>query len=355
MELLKFLLYPFALIYGLVTLIRNKLFDWGVLKSESFNLPVISVGNLSVGGTGKTPHVEYLIRLLKDDFRLAALSRGYKRNTSGFVEATIRSSTRDVGDEAVQKKQKFPDIVVAVDEKRTRGIRNIITQHPETQVVILDDAFQHRYVNPGLNILLTDFYHLYSDDHPLPMGSLREFRKGAARADIIVVTKTHPTLSPITERRIAKTLKPRPHQKLYFSYLKFGSLKPAPGLPEKLHPPKKINSILVFAGIANMYHLIEQVKKMANTVEVIRFKDHHRYSDSDLSRIRESYANIFTKNKIIVTTEKDAMRLFFPEVPGMLKDLPVFYLPVEVEFHKNFKAGFNHQILTYVRTNSPNG
>lgn len=355
MGIFKFLLYPLALIYGLITWIRNKLYDWGVLKSHRFGFPVISVGNLSVGGTGKTPHVEYLIRLLKDDFKVASISRGYRRKTKGYLETGLSSTSEEVGDESVQKKQKFPDVVIAVDEKRVKGIKRMMNDHPDTDVIILDDAFQHRQVRPGLNILLTDFHRLYCEDYPLPMGKLREFRKGAARADVIVVTKTYSVLSPLTRRRITRLINPRDHQKLYFSYIKFGALTPVPGMKSKLHPPEKINAVLLFAGIANMYHLIEHTKKMATTVEVMRFKDHHVYSEADMAKIREAFDNIFAKNKIIITTEKDAMRLFFPECPEIFKGLPVFYIPIEVVFHKEFRGEFNHQILAYVQANSGNG
>lgn len=354
MKILRFILYPFALLYGLIVCVRNKLFDWGIMKSKSFDFPVISVGNLSVGGTGKTPHVEYLINLLKKDFKVATLSRGYKRNTKGYLEAEITSVANDIGDESVQKKQKFPKVLVSVDENRPHGIKKLIGDHPETDVVILDDAFQHRSVKPGLNILLTDFHKLYPENFLLPMGTLREFRKGARRADIIIITKTLPTLSPITVRRITGLIKPQEHQKLYFSFIKHGRLTPVPGTKTPSEIPHKVNTILVFAGIANMYPLDDHVGKMANHLEKLRFKDHHKYTTKDLSKIREAFENIFTKDKIIVTTEKDAMRLFFPKIPDILKDLPIFYIPIEIKIHKNFRTEFNDQIVNYVRKNSGN-
>jgi tetraacyldisaccharide 4'-kinase len=349
-----FLLYPLALLYGLIVLLRNKLYDWGVLRSKCFDFPVISVGNLSIGGTGKTPHVEYLITLLKNDFNVATLSRGYKRNTKGYVEAKITSATDEIGDEAVQKKQKFTEVVVAVDESRVHGIRKLKSNHPKIDAIILDDAFQHRSVKPGLNILLTDFHKLYPEDYPLPMGSLREFKKGAGRADIIVVTKTPTTLSPITVRRIAGLIKPRENQNLCFSYIKYGQLTPAPGLINPPELPNRVSTILVFAGIANMYPLVDHLGKMADNLETLRFKDHHKYTTRDLSKIMETFENIFTKNKIIVTTEKDAMRLFFPNMPNILKDLPIFYIPIEIKIHRNFRKEFNDQIINYVTENSGN-
>jgi len=353
-RLFSFLLYPFALLYGLVTLIRNKLYDWRVLKSTGFDFPVISVGNLSVGGTGKTPHVEYLIKLLMGDYKVATLSRGYKRNTKGYIEAGMGSATSEVGDEAVQKKQKFTEVVVAVDEKRVRGIERLLADHPQTEAIILDDAFQHRSIKPELNILLTDFHKLYPEDYPMPMGSLREFRIGARRADMIVITKTLTTLSPITARRIASLIKPRDHQKLYFSYIKYGQITPIPGLKNLPDLAKAINNILVFAGIANMYPLVDHLKKMANQVEVLRFGDHHKYTGSDLAKIKETFDGMFTKNKIIITTEKDAMRLFFPKIPEILKGLPIFYIPIEIKIHRDYRTEFNDQIINYVKENTGN-
>jgi len=353
-KILSFILYPFALLYGLIVCVRNKLFDWGIMKSQSFDFPVISVGNLSVGGTGKTPHVEYLIKLLKDDFKVATLSRGYKRNTKGYLEAGITSISDDVGDESVQKKQKFREVIVSVDENRVHGIKKIVGDHPETEVVILDDAFQHRSVKPGLNILLTDFHKLYPENYPLPMGTLREFRSGAKRADIIVITKTFPTLSPITVRRITKLIKPCEHQGLYFSFIKHGKLTPVPGIEAASELPHKINTILVFTGIANMYPLDEHLGKMTNHMEKLHFKDHHKYTTRDLSRIRDTFENIFTRDKIIVTTEKDAMRLFLPKIPDILKGLPIYYVPIEIKIHKDFRIAFNDQIVNYVRENPGN-
>jgi len=349
-----FLLYPFALLYGLIALLRNKFYDWGVIKSTKFALPVISVGNLSVGGTGKTPHVEYLIKLLKKDYTVATLSRGYKRNSKGYFEAGMDSTAGEVGDEAVQKKQKFPEVAVVVNEKRVRGIKKLLADHPQTEVIILDDAFQHRSVKPGLNILLSDFHKLYPEDYPLPMGTLREFRSGAKRADMIVITKCPNTLSPITARRITSLIKPRDHQKLYFSFIKYGQISPVPGLKNVPDLARSVNNVLVFAGIANMYPLVDHVRQMANQVEVLRFSDHHKYSTQDLSKIKEAFDNIFARNKIIITTEKDAMRLFFPNIPDILKNLPIFYIPIEIKIHKEYRAEFKDQIKNYVKENSGN-
>nr|NQU89310.1 tetraacyldisaccharide 4'-kinase [Bacteroidota bacterium] len=353
MKLLSFLLFPFALIYGIITLIRNKFFDWGILKSTAFNFPIISVGNLTVGGTGKTPQIEYLVRLLKNEFNVATLSRGYGRKTSGFVLATDKSTAIEIGDEPVQFKQKFKNLIVAVDENRVEGVIKLKQRYPSLDAVLLDDAYQHRYIKPGLSILLTDFHRLYADDYLLPMGKLREIKRGARRADIIIVTKTGSMLSPITARRINGLLRPRPDQKLYFSYIGYGPITPIPGAKCQ-GVPKKVNSILLFAGIANIYPIVDHISQLTNHLEVLNFGDHHNYSSKDMQKIRKKYDDIFTKNKIIVTTEKDVMRLFMPKTPSLLTNLPVYYIPIKVKIHKTYKKEFNDQVINYVRENTAN-
>lgn len=221
-------LYPLAWLYGLVAWIRNKCFDWGLLRSRSFHAPVIGVGNLAVGGTGKTPHTEYLIRLLQDSYRVAVLSRGYKRKTKSFVLADANSTAATIGDEPYQMKQKYPETVVAVDGKRSRGIGRLLSlREPFVDVVLLDDAFQHRYVKPGLNILLTDYHRLFCDDTLLPAGRLRESMAGKDRAQIVVVTKCPADMKPIEYNIIAKRMALFPYQWLYFSTLRYGNLQPA--------------------------------------------------------------------------------------------------------------------------------
>lgn len=341
------------MIYGIITFIRNKCYDWGIFKSTGFDLPVISVGNLSMGGTGKTPHVEYLINLLNEDFKIAILSRGYKRKTKGFLLADKQSTSLDIGDEPLQIVRKFSKTNVAVDESRVHGINEIIKRIPETEAIILDDAFQHRAVKPGLSILLTDFQNLYPEDYTFPVGTLREFRLGAKRADIIMVTKTDKTLSPITVRRITGLIKPREHQKLYFSYIRYGKLTPLPGMTTPL-PEGNINTVLLVAGIANVYPLQEHVLQMTTNLETLKFDDHHRYTPKDYQKIRENFENIFSKNKIIITTEKDAMRMAIPEMPELLSDLPIYYIPIEIKIHKEFRKDFNDQLKQYVRENKRN-
>jgi len=346
-----FLLYPFALIYGFVMWLRNTCYKLGIFKSRHFDVPVISVGNLSMGGTGKTPHIESLISLLEREFKIAVISRGYKRKTTGFRMADKNSESRDIGDEPLQIKQKYNKVVVAVDANRCRGIETVMQKKPKTDLILLDDAFQHRAVKPGLSILLTDFHKLYAEDYPLPVGTLREFRRGAHRADIIVVTKTAKVLSPITVRRIAGLIKAKAHQKLYFSYISYGDLVPLPGLDIAL-PKGKTSSALLFSGIANMYPLVEHVIKITNHLDQLKFNDHHRYSKSDYQKIRKTFENIFTQNKIIITTEKDAMRIAIPQIPEELRGLPIYYIPIQTKIHKEFRTDFNNQIKQYVRENT---
>lgn len=353
MSVFRLLFYPIGLLYGLIALIRNKLYDWGLYKVTSFDFPVISVGNLSTGGTGKTPHVEYLIRLLSSDYKVATLSRGYKRKTKGFVIADSNSTSGDIGDEAVQICRKFNNVIVAVDEDRVHGIEEIKKQFPETDVVLLDDAFQHRSVKPGLSVLLTDYHRLYPENHILPVGNLREFKCGATRADNIIITKTPKPLSPITVRRIAGLVKPQPHQKLMFSYISSGSLLPVPG-SDNAQIPEKISSALLFAGIENIYPLLDHLSKFISRLEHIHFSDHHSYTEKDLNSIRQRFDDLFAKEKIIITTEKDVARLAYPNLPAQLKGLPIFYLPIEIKIHPEYRKDFNDQIRNYVRENTGN-
>ena len=334
--------------------VRNFLFNCKILRVKSFNIPVISVGNLSFGGTGKTPHIEYLIRLLKDKYTVAALSRGYGRKTKGFILASKKSTPCKIGDESLQYKTKFKDsIEVAVDGKRRRGIKNLINKFPKLNAILLDDAFQHRWVKPGLSILLTDFHKLYSNDFPPPSGTLREFRSGAKRADIIIVTKTTSALSPITRRRLTKIIKPKEHQTLYFSYIKYGVLQSLQN-EDTIPKSKKFSTILLFSGIANSYPIQDKLRKKCNELIVMDFKDHHKYSIKDLTKIKKKFEDIYTKNKIIITTEKDAMRLTKPELIKFAKDLPIYYLPIEVKLHKDDAKEFDKQIIDYVRKNKRN-
>lgn len=349
MGLIKIILFPFACLYGLATSLRNLLFDWHILPSKSYEIPVIAIGNLIVGGTGKTPHTEHLVSLLRNNYRVAILSRGYRRKTRGFIMASPESSPRDIGDEPRQYVNKFQDVTVAVDENRNHGIRHILSSKPDTQVILLDDAFQHRYVRPGKSILLTDYHHLYVNDYLLPTGKLRESSRGARRADYIIVTKTPKIFSPITRRQIVNELKPRPGQMVFYTYLTYD--KPVAIRRSMANGPasEKYNYILMFSGVANSYPLQEYLRGLCNELIVIDFNDHHNYTASDFEKLLKEYQSIISKDKVIFTTEKDAARIDAEEFSGYLENLPVYYIPVRVRFHDCDEVKFDKLILDYVQ------
>lgn len=355
MIILKLLLLPVGILYGFIGWLRNKAFDWGVLPSEKFPVPVISVGNLNMGGTGKTPHVEYIIRLLKDKYRVATLSRGYRRKTKGFILAGNEASAEAIGDEPMQYWRKFPGISVAVCENRREGIKRLLEEQPDTEVIVLDDAFQHRYVIPGLSILLTDYHKPFVADHIFPIGKLRELRMGYKRADILVVTKTPKIFSPITRRSMTEEIKPAPHQKLCFSYLNYAT--PMPLDPMNLiHCKQSYNEVLMVTGIANPDPLEIHLKEIGffNELHTLIYPDHHLFTEKDIRHISETFHNIVTKNKVMITTEKDAMRLRDPALANLLEDIPAYYLPIQVELHKPDKSTFDQLVIDYVRKNKRN-
>ncbi len=349
-RILQVILFPFSLCYGFAIQIRNWLFDLHILPSKTFAKPVISVGNLTYGGTGKTPHIEYLIRLLGQTKPIATLSRGYGRKSCGFIVASDHSGVKDIGDEPLQYYKKFGAIIVAVDEKRKRGIQLLFQKYPELDAILLDDAFQHRYVTPGLSILLTDYHRIYPDDFLLPSGTLREFRWGARRADIIIVTKTPKVFSPITRRRILTDLQPGSHQRVYFSYISYRE-PVALFDPENQLFPAKISNILLFTGIANDYPLREHLSRLCRELIVIKYADHHQYSLQDIADLTKKFDDLPTRKKVLVTTEKDAMRLKTPELSTNLEKLPLFYVPMEIDFHGTDKEKFDIEILNYVDKN----
>jgi tetraacyldisaccharide 4'-kinase len=299
-----------------------------------------------MGGTGKTPHVEYLIRLLKGHKRVAVLSRGYKRKTRGFLEATPESSYLDIGDEPMQYVAKYPDITVAVCEKREKGITQLLAKQDPPEVIILDDAFQHRYVKPSFNILLTDYFNLYVDDFIFPSGKLREFRCGVKRADIVVVTKTDPIL-PSIEREFIKN-KLRIKQKIYFSYIKY--LKPISIHDPEITLPDRVTTIFMIAGIANPYPLEKYLNDYCIDLQSFIFPDHHCYTKKNIQTIIKEFNSHLSKTKFIVTTEKDAQRLKIEPFRSLLAELPVYYIPIQVAFHKDEERSFDE----IVKFNSSN-
>jgi len=337
-----------------VTSLRNLLFNLHIFSSTQFPIPSISIGNLSIGGTGKTPHVEYLIRMLQPGFRLSTLSRGYGRSTKGFRLAGEKDGTPEIGDEPLQYFKKFPGVIVAVDESRRDGIKQLQNLDPAPDVILLDDAFQHRWVKPGLSLLLTDYQKLYTDDYLLPAGSLREPVSGAKRADVIIVTKTPKVLSPIISREIIAKLKPAANQSILFSYIQYCDWVPFGGGSSLSAPSKRVNTILLVAGIANAYPLQEHLRQNCEELVTKSFPDHHRYSDKDMNEIQTSFENIVSRNKIIITTEKDAMRLLNHQYEKWLSLLPWYYIPIEIEFHGENKEHINKLILHYVTKSTGN-
>ncbi len=344
----RLLLLPFSWLFYLAVQFRHLLFGVGILPSKAYNIATISVGNLSLGGSGKTPHAEYIIRLLANDYKIAVLSRGYKRKTKGFVIANDQSKCRDIGDEPMQFQRKFGDkITLAVDENRCRGVETLMKDDPDLQLILLDDAMQHRYIQPGLSILLTDYRNLYVDDAMFPSGSLRDVKSAAKRADIIIVTKTDKVLSPLIRREIKHKLHPLLNQKLYFSYLKYKNLISLFNKDE-IKLKKQYSVIVMFSGVANSYPMKDYLRDYCRELISIDFPDHYQYHRKDLELIWQTFTDQFTKNKIIVTTEKDAMRLINSPYLRLLKDLPLYYLPIKVKMHGQDEAKFNKQILEYV-------
>lgn len=347
---MRFFLLPFAWLFHLVIFVRHKLFDWRILKSTSFSLPVVCVGNLTVGGTGKTPHIEYLIRLFQDRFQVAVLSRGYGRLSKGFLIATADTNASQIGDEPRQYSLKYPKTTVAVHEKRVKGIQLLLENEIKPDLILLDDALQHRYVKAGLNILLTDFHRLYTDDHLLPVGRLRDIQSSAARAQVVVVTKMPHVFSPFIEQDLVQRIHPLSHQTLFFSYLKYGNYLPVFSQSE-VYIPKNISSILLVTGIANVYPLKEHLLGKCTDLVELSFPDHHHYSEKDLQTISDTFHDILGKSKIILTTEKDAVRFKDSDYLRILEKLPVFYIPIKVAFHKSKGISFDEYIEDYVRKN----
>ena len=342
----RYVLFPFSIIYGGIIWVRNKMFDKKLLRSASFNFPVICVGNLAMGGTGKTPMTEYLIRLLKENYHTAVLSRGYKRKTKGFVLADNHTTAIDIGDEPMQIHLKFKDITVAVDEERVVGIPLILQANPETEVIILDDAFQHREVIAGLNILLTDYNNLYTRDLLLPAGDLRDLRSSSERADIIIVTKCKSYIEEEEKQKIISEIRPSQHQKVYFTKIKYSVPFHLYSHEEKILDPQ--SQVLLVCGIANPQPLKEVLTKYVSTYEILNYRDHHIFTTDDLREIKDHFSKMNSDNKIILTTEKDAVRL--SKFVNELGDLPVYVFPMMHKFLFGEAQQFNQQIISFINT-----
>lgn len=353
----KYLL-PLSFLYGLGVRIRNMLFDMDILKSRSFTMPVISVGNITVGGAGKTPHVEYLVRLLQDRVRVAVLSRGYKRRTKGYFLAGANVTAREIGDEPYQMYSKYgKNIYVAVNANRCEGIDRLRYDKAtsDTDVVLLDDAYQHRYVKPGINILLVDYHRLIVYDKLLPAGCLREPKEGKRRADIVIVTKCPKDLRPMDFRVITKAMDLYPYQKLFFTTLVYKDIKPvfSETLNFSLRDLTPEHNILVLTGIASPQHLLLDLQKYTQNITPMSYSDHHHFTPKDIARINNSF-DAMPKKRIIITTEKDAARLI--NIDGLSDDVRqhMYSLPIEISFMLEQGEQFDEFILSYVHKNSKN-
>ena len=356
--ILAFLLFPLSIIYGILVFFRNKMYDQGILKSYAFKMPLISVGNITVGGTGKTPHIEYLADLLREEFDLAILSRGYKRKSKGFQMVTPESDVRTSGDEPLQVKRKFPEITVAVDRKRVHGVQALRENQSDLDLVLLDDAFQHRKIKVNLSILLIDYNHPISKDFLLPLGNLREQAHEKRRANIIIITKSPPNLQPIQRRVLLKKLRPYPYQSVFFTTYQYGTPREVfgPGdnnqiINENNNIPGGDTTVLLVTGIANPALLKDHIEEnYSSKVQTLTFPDHKFYTKRAVKKIQRHFGKI-EGNKVIVTTEKDAVR--FREISDFPEDLKkqMYYIPVSVKFLNNRTSDFNRQILEYVRKN----
>ena len=358
--MLKVFLYPFSIIYGIIIFFRNRFYDLGILKSKDFNVPVISVGNITVGGTGKTTHIEYLAGILKEHFRVAVLSRGYKRKTKGFLWVEPDTPAIKAGDEPAQIKRKFPDVTIAVCENRLKGLEKIFnsSQEQPPDAVLLDDAYQHRRITPGINILLIDYNAPILKDKLLPAGRLREGTGQIRRAGIIVFTKCPMNeLTPIKRRLINKQVDLKPYQQLFFSTYEYDKLTPVfteNYCSDKLHTLQSSFSALIVTGIANPKLIYNFIEQFAEDVLTMAFPDHHYYSDKDIALIMSRFESINSDRKIIVTTEKDAVRLRdMAGLPELFKQV-LYYLPVRVKFMSEEEKLFDKKILKYVGENKSN-
>jgi len=344
-------LLPFSWLYGLIVFFRNKFFDWGIFKQEEFDIPIICIGNITVGGTGKTPHTEYLIRLLQNKYRVGVLSRGYKRKTNGFVLATKDSTSKDIGDESFQIKNKFPDIIVAVDGDRRRGIKNMLALKNPPQVILLDDAFQHRYVKPSFTIVLSDFNRPVYEDILLPAGRLREPFGAIDEANMIIVTKCPHDLQPIDYRIITHDINPFPYQSLYFTTLNYSEVKPVFPDSGKKQPLEFLRNkdILLATGIASPAMILKMLSEYTAKVETITYPDHYNFKSKDIKHISDKFKSIQSENKIILVTEKDASRLILKKNIDKEIKKQLYYLPIEISFMEN-KSDFNAKIIGHIKS-----
>jgi tetraacyldisaccharide 4'-kinase len=345
MKYLRLLLFPFSLVYWLVVVIRNWLYDTGIFKSRLFTIPIIMVGNLEIGGAGKSPMTEYLIRLLKTDYRLATLSRGYGRDTKGYLIADATTNANQIGDEPTQFKQKFPDVSVAVCEDRVLGIQRLQADH---NLILLDDAYQHRAVKPGLSILLFDYSTIDQPKLLLPTGNLREPFSGRWRADIIVVTKCPDDLNQQKQDDIGAVIKPLPYQQLFFSTISYFGLQYMDGKPyDGLIDPN--TAVFLLTGIANSRPLVQHLEKYTSDIIHHKYPDHHQFTLKNISKLAGDFEACASEKKVIITTEKDVQRLRVQELLPLVNKLPVLVIPIGIKFLNDEGENFDRSIEKHVR------
>ena len=342
---MRIFLYSLSVIYGLITSIRNMLFDIGILESIRHKVPVICIGNLSIGGSGKTPHTNYITKLLSPKYNVAILSRGYGRTSSGFKYVYTNSSPYEIGDEPLQLKLNNPNCIVAVNKNRNEGIKRILSNYPATNVILLDDGFQHRSTNAGLNILLTPFLEPFIDDHIIPLGRLRESKAAANRADVVLLTKTPLNTKEINKNAIVKRLNLKKFQEEYFSSIIYNKYRCI--INNEILENEKDYSVTLVCGIANPGLIVEYLKKQKIKVNLIKFNDHHKYTSKDIKNILSIHKKNKSVKKLILTTEKDAEKI--KQFSSYLSNEKVYYLPIEIII--NNKEKFEKRLLNYVTKN----
>jgi tetraacyldisaccharide 4'-kinase len=346
----RILLLPFALLYWLGIAVRNWMYNKKILKSSDFGLPLICVGNLSVGGTGKSPMVEYLVRNLKDKFKVATLSRGYKRRTKGYALASSTTDALEIGDEPMQFHLKFPEVPVAVGEERLVAIPQLLHDRPQTQAIILDDAFQHRSIKAGLNILLTDYNNLFTRDFYLPTGDLRDLKSSYKRAEVIIVTKCKPDLTEAEKQKLIKEINLTEQQLVFFTAIEYGQLYHI--TTNKFLNLDTKTEVLLVTGIANPRPLKKFLEEHTTSYYMLQYSDHHIFTIDNLKEIKKRFSNIETTNKIILTTEKDAVRLF--KFNNEIAELPFYVIPVRHSFLFDEGNTFNKLVTDFIQNFSQN-
>ena len=341
---ISYILWPLTMWYAVGVAVRNLFYSIGVKRQAAPHITTIGVGNLSIGGSGKTPMAEYLLELLGDGYRTAFLSRGYKRRSKGYATDDGTHNTQMLGDEPAMVARKYPEVQVAVCEKRVEGVSRLMAQEEPPQVVVLDDVYQHRQIKPSINLLLTEYGHPFYRDHILPYGNLREFRSARSRASMVIVTKCPEKLNPVDKHNIVNDLRLQNFQKVFFSYLSYGDLITLDGQPAHL-TPQKTDHVLCLTGIAHPEPLVKHLSRQCK-VQHLAYADHHAFSRREITHIRSTFEAIDAARKYIITTEKDAIRL-----EGLLEGLPVYVLPVKMKFHPDNDMDFDQIISSAVREN----